>query len=344
MTIGFRSITLKKRFPLAISRGIISSSENLFVSVQHDGIAGWGEMATGLLEEAISQQEAQEALEHFFQPDITQKSVREIHRLGRKAEIPACVLAALDMALWDLLAKKAGLPLYQLLGFPKSTVPTSVTIGINKPEVIKERIPLLLNNTGIQALKIKLGSSEGIAADQEMFAQVIESARPYPVKIRVDANGGWNVHEANYMMKWLAEKGVEYVEQPLAMGAEKELPFIFKNRPLPIYVDESICFADDIPNLAHAVDGVNLKLMKCGGISGALDIIATAKAFQLKTMIGCMSESSLSIAAGAALSGALDYIDLDAHLNLNPDPCYGVTLENGVIIPSEEAGHGGGIK
>jgi len=344
MKIDFRIIPLKKRFPLAISRVVRKDSDNLFLSVTKDGISGWGEMAPEKSEGADTPEAAIKALEQFFQPAFADKSVREIHTLGRKANLPSCALAALDIALWDWLGKKAGLPLYRLLGFGKPTIPTSVTIGINTPKVVKERIPLLLQGTSIKALKIKLGSSEGIQADQSMFAQVVESAAPYPVKIRVDANGGWNVDEAILMMKWLADLGVDYIEQPLAQGAEKDLPLIFKNRPLPIFVDESIHYAQDIPALADCVDGVNLKLMKCGGITGALQIIETAKAFKLKTMIGCMGESSLSIAAGAAVSGAIDHIDLDSHLNLAPDPCSGAALENGIIMPTEQPGHGAYIK
>ena len=191
---------------------------------------------------------------------------------------------------------------------------------------------------------MKLGSNDGIEADKAMYEEVLAYHKKYPISIRVDANGGWNVEEAQHMMKWLAERHCEYVEQPLKEGLENELPFLHKNRPLPIFVDESCRFATDIPKWAHSVDGVNMKLMKCGGITGALRIIATANAFGLKTMIGCMGETSISIAAGAAVSGMLDHIDLDSHLNLNPDPCIGAPLMNGITMPQEVPGHGGGFK
>ena len=146
------------------------------------------------------------------------------------------------------------------------------------------------------------------------------------------------------MMQWLAERDCEYVEQPLEEGNEENLSYLFKNRPLPIFVDESCRFASDIPKWAEYVDGVNLKLMKCGGVTGALQIISTAKAFGLKTMIGCMGETSISIAAGASISGVLNHIDLDSHLNLNPDPCEGAPLVNEVITPPNIPGHGGRFK
>ncbi|NDH40774.1 MAG: hypothetical protein EBY45_10210, partial [Gammaproteobacteria bacterium] len=172
----------------------------------------------------------------------------------------------------------------------------------------------------VQSLKIKLGAPEGLEADRAMFEQVIKSTQNYDVKIRVDANGGWTLNQALEMIPWLAERKVDYVEQPLKEGDEANLPELFSKTVLPIYVDESCRSAQDIPKWAHAVHGVNMKLMKCGGISGALEIIATAKAFGLKTMIGCMSESSIAIAASAALSGVLDHVDLDAHYNLTVDP------------------------
>ena len=146
------------------------------------------------------------------------------------------------------------------------------------------------------------------------------------------------------MMQWLAERNCDYVEQPLKEGQEADLVHLYKNRPLPLFVDESCRFASDIPKWADAVDGVNMKLMKCGGITGALRIIAMAKAFGLQTMIGCMGESSISIAAGAAISGALDHIDLDSHLNLNPDPCEGAPLVNEITMPKDVPGHGGQLK
>ncbi len=340
MQLHFKTLYLKKRFPLRISRGTFTGSESLFVGVTKDGITGWGEMAPGSTQQDDNPEKGQAALTEFAATGIEDLSVREVYDRGRAVGLPGCVQAALDVALWDQLAKSANLPLHKMLGIAKPKVPTSITIGIMTPEEVQERIPLLLAGNKFKALKVKLGSPEGIEADKAMFTQVIESSSKYGVKIRVDANGGWSVEEAIAMMKWLAGRGCEYVEQPLVAGREVDLPHIYKNRPLPIFVDESCCYASDIPAYGQVVDGVNLKLMKCGGITEALNIIATAKAFNLKTMIGCMGESSMAISAGAAISGLLDYIDLDAHLNLDPDPCLGAALINGVIVPNEKPGHG----
>ena len=282
-------------------------------------------------------------LADFCASEKSSNSIQENYDNAIEAGVAPCVVAALDMALWDLRAKQASLPLYKLLGLSRKVVPTSVTVGINPPEVVRERIPLLLDGTGVKALKIKLGSPEGLDADQEMFSAVLEMTKNRSTIIRVDANGGWTVPEAKKMMQWLADRGVEYIEQPLKKGQEDDLIHLFKDRPLPIYVDESCRVSSDIPNFSDRVDGVNLKLMKCGGITEALRIVSTARAFGLKTMIGCMGESSVSIAAGASIGSLFDYIDLDSHLNLDPDPCNGAEMTDGRILPSDNLGHGGSI-
>ncbi len=348
MKFGFRTIHLEKRFALAISRGIHTGSDNLFVSVTCQNITGWGEICPGKSEGEDSAQSAQDRLENFLSNDLDPSvsrplSVQQIHQCGVRHGLPRCVLAGLDIALWDWLGKKAGLPLYQLLGLGRPRTPTSLTIGINPPEIVRERIQLLLEDPTIRFLKIKLGSPEGIEADQAAFAQVLDSTRNVRIGLRVDANGGWNTNDALFMMKWLAERNTDYIEQPLPEGQEEDLPGLFRNRPLPVYVDESCRVSSDIKSWWQYVDGINLKLMKCGGITEALRIIAVARAYGLKTMIGCMSESSMSISAGAAICGLLDQVDLDSHLNLAPDPCSGAAWVDGVIMPNDLPGHGARI-
>ena len=344
MKINYYKVKLKKRFPLAISRGVRYDSENLFIRYEKDGIIGWGESAPGETEGAGTPEEVQKELERFVATGVEGESIQDLYDRSKELKIPPCAYAAIDIALWDWKAKKAGLPLNQILGFPRPYTPTSVTIGINKPDVIKKRIPLLLDGTTVKSLKIKLGSPEGLSADKIMYEQVVESTKGYNVKIRVDANGGWNVKDAKYMMQWLAERGVDYIEQPLKEGEENELEKIYNDRPLPIYLDESCRFSENIPKFASYVDGVNMKLMKCGGITEALRIISTAKTYGLKTMIGCMSESSVSIAAAASLTGGIDHIDLDSHYNLEPDPSSGAPMVDGITLPNNIPGHGAELK
>jgi muconate cycloisomerase len=249
-------------------------------------------------------------------------------------------LAGLDIALWDWKAKKANMSLKDLLGLPSASVPTSITVGINPPEIVKERVELILKNPQVRALKIKLGSKEGIEYDKLIYSQVIESTKNKDIAIRVDANGGWTLAEAKLMMKWLSERKAEYIEQPLVEGDEDKLKFLFDARPLPIFIDESCRSAEDVANHYQYVDGVNLKLMKCGGITEALKILNVAKSHGLKTMIGCMSESSVSISAGASITGIIDYVDLDSHYNLDPDPSEGPSMVNGITMINSLPGHG----
>ena len=143
---------------------------------------------------------------------------------------------------------------------------------------------------------------------------------------------------------WNPQCGEGRLGATLVHGAEEQLPELYRTRPLPIYLDESCRMSADIPGFAHCVDGVNLKLMKCGGITEALRIVATARAFGLGTMIGCMGESSISIAAGASLGELFDFIDLDSHLNLDLDPADGAPFADGITLPADRPGHGGQLK
>lgn len=344
MRIKYHKVLLKKRFPLAISRGVRGDSHNLFLSYEKEGLMGWGEAAPGKNEKAETVEEMQEQLTAFLEQGIESNTIEELNQRAKQMGIAPCAYAALDMALWDWKAKKAQLPLHQLLHLPRPSVPTSLTLGIIPADQVNERIQRMLHNSSAKALKIKLGAPQGIEADQQMFEQVLESTQKHQLKIRVDANGGWSTQEAIYMMKWLADRGVEYIEQPLEEGQESELQYLYPNRPLPIYIDESCRYAEDVGKWADHIDGVNMKLMKCGGITEALEIIKMAKKHQLKTMIGCMSESSVSIAAAAALSGGIDHIDLDSQYNLAPDPATGVQLVDGVTLPDFVPGHGGILK
>ena len=344
MIVNFHTVNLKKKFPLQISRGVHDKSQNLFVEILKDGITGWGESAPGKTEGAKTAQEVQAHLKRLLDTGIDNLSIHEIYQRGKEMEIPACAQAGIDIALWDWNSKKARLQLKELLGLPTPKTPTSITVGINPPEVVKERVEMILTNTDVKALKVKLGSPEGIEYDKLIYSQVIESTKKSNIAIRVDANGGWSVDEAKLMMKWLAERKAEYIEQPLVEGDEEKLKFLFDGRPLPIFIDESCRFSEDVANHYQYVDGVNLKLMKCGGITEAIRILNVAKSHGLKTMIGCMSESSVSISAGAAITGIIDYVDLDSHYNLDPDPSEGASMVNGITMNSLLPGHGAKLK
>ena len=344
MEFNFHTVNLKKKFPLQISRGVHDRSQNLFVEFIKDGITAWGECAPGKTEGATSAQEVEKHLKRLIDSNIENLSLHEVHQRAKDLNIPACAIAGLDIALWDWKAKKANMSLQELLGLPPTNVPTSLTIGINPPDIVKERVELILQDSQVKALKIKLGSNDGIEYDKLIYSQVIESTKNSNVAIRVDANGGWSLDEAKLMMKWLSERKAEYVEQPLVEGDEDKLKFLFEGRPLPIFIDESCRFSEDVAEHYQYVDGVNLKLMKCGGITEALRILNVARSHGLKTMIGCMSESSVSISAGASITGIIDFVDLDSHYNLDPDPSEGSIMKNGITMTSSKLGHGAKLK
>jgi L-alanine-DL-glutamate epimerase-like enolase superfamily enzyme len=345
MQIRTTHFHLTKRHPLTISRGTSDGSENLLVEVTHDGITGLGEMApfnlgNGLSENAVS---AQADITRWAQP-LVDVAPWEMQRVESTIDAAggggAGARAALIAALYDWLGKRAAMPVYQLLGADlQRIVPTSVTVGINPPEIVREHVREWLVYAGAQCLKVKLGSPEGLEVDREIFIAVQESVLP-GVRLRVDANGGWTVPEAREMLHWLAERGVEYVEQPLPRGQESDLSILYRDAPLPIFVDESCLTPADVPKLADRVHGINLKLMKVGGIREGLRMISTARAHGLQVMMGCMSESSLAIASSAHMAAFADFLDLDSHLNLLQDPFTGLQWENGRVLPSEQAGLG----
>ncbi|NJN86003.1 MAG: dipeptide epimerase, partial [Leptolyngbyaceae cyanobacterium SL_7_1] len=163
---------------------------------------------------------------------------------------------------------------------------------------------------------------------------------PKAAKVSVDANGGWSLQGAIAMSHWLAEQGVTYIEQPLPEGQEDDLPALYRASPLPIFVDESCFTSHDIPQLADRVHGVNIKLMKSGGLTEALRIVHTARAHGLQLMIGCYSDSTLANTAAAHLAPLLDHLDLDSHLNLVDDPFQGATLHDGCLLPNDLPGLG----
>jgi L-alanine-DL-glutamate epimerase-like enolase superfamily enzyme len=342
MQIRIQDLTLTKKHPLTISRGTSTFTEGLLVEIESDGIIGLGEMApVSIGDEPETAETARAALENWT-PKLAPLAPWQMQRIeatldemggGRAAR------CALDFALYDWLGKKAGLPVYALLGGDLDRIePTTLTVGINPPEVARERAREHVE-CGARKLKIKLGSPDGVEADRAMFEAVRQVAAP-AIGLRVDANGGWTVDTARPMLAWLAERGVEYVEQPLPKGQEADLPLLYRDAPLPIFADESCRVAADVPRLADRVHGINLKLMKAGGIREGIRVIHTARAHGLQVMMGCMSESSLAIAASAHLSSLADHLDLDSHLNLNPDPCCGLKWADGRVLPCDSPGLG----
>ena len=239
--------------------------------------------------------------------------------------------SAIDMALHDRLGKKLGVPLYQLWGLnPHKTPCTSFTIGLDEPEVMAEKTR---RAEMYPILKVKLGTPRDI--------EIIQKLRDVTDKpIYVDANTAWSPKEAVHKIRELAQYGVELIEQPTKPNDLAGLRFVCEHSELPIIADESLKRASDIPALAKCVDGINIKLVKCGGLLEAHRMISVARAHGLSVMLGCMIESSLGITAAAHLTPLVDYADLDGHLLIANDPYTGVTLDNGRLILPEHPGIG----
>ncbi len=225
--------------------------------------------------------------------------------------------AGLDIALHDLVARGLGLPLTELLGTSREIPPTDFSIGLDEPSTVAARAERAGH---FPALKIKLGGP----ADLDTLEQV---RAVYGGPIRVDANTGWEPEAALRLLPELQRLGVELIEQPFPARALPRLRWLQERSPLPIVADESCETEADLEALVGVVVGVNVKLMKCGGVGPALRMMRRARALGFKVMLGCMEETSVGIAAAAALAGLADWVDLDGNLLLARDPFDGLELD-----------------
>ncbi len=340
MKIRLHPYTVHKRFVLTISRGTSSQNQNLAVEIVADGIAGWGEAVPFTIGSQVQSIDQITAALQEISPRLANYHPHQRQEIDSLiANLPSAARAGIDLALHDWLGKSVGLPLWKLWGLDlMKIVPTSVTVGINTPAGARNRIRGWLEVCDGRFLKIKLGNRDGIGADRAMMLAV-KDEMPQS-KLTVDANGGWNLEDAIEMSHWLADLGVEYLEQPLAQGDEERLSKLKQESPLPIFADESCFTSRDIPGLVDRVDGINIKLMKAGGLSEAIRMIHTARAHGLQVMFGCYSDTVLANTAAAQLSPLADYLDLDSHLNLVDDPFVGAELVDGRLVPSDRAGLG----
>jgi len=248
--------------------------------------------------------------------------------------IPSAARCGLDIALHDLMGKDLGKPLYRLLGLdPQLTPTTSFTIGISKPELTLQKIAEIGSHP---VIKVKLGL--GSLQDQVATIELVRSK--YGGAIRLDANEGWTPESAVQILKELHRYDIEFCEQPIPAGSPEKLRYIRDHSAIPIVTDEDSKDASDLPALRGCVDGINVKLVKCGGICGALAMIHTARALKLKVMLGCMVESAILSTAAAHLSPLVDWADLDGPFLTAQDPFAGVTYDNGKLILPDGPGLG----
>ncbi len=244
--------------------------------------------------------------------------------------------AAFSMALWDWWSQLNEVPLYEILNISGDNLPlTSYTISIGDLNEIAEKVD---HAKHCSILKVKLGTPS-------LDKAIINEIRNHTDKlIRVDANEGWDLETAIDMTNWLHGKNVEFVEQPFPANNIKQNIELKRKSPLDIIADENSLSSEDIPKIKHCFDGINIKLMKCGSIEEAQEMIKTAKSYGLKIMLGCMVESSLGITAAAHLSSQVDYADLDGNMLISNDPYEGIKIKNGQIVLNKKSGLGVTLK
>jgi len=240
--------------------------------------------------------------------------------------------AALDIALHDWTGKRLGIPLYRLFGLDPAEAPlTTFSIGIDTPEVTRQKVR---EAAAFPVLKIKVGLES-----DEATIDAVRSVTGKP--LRVDANEGWKDKEtAICRLEWLARRGVELVEQPMPAAMLEEAAWLKARSPIPLFADESCLRTTDIPGLAGAYHGINVKLDKAGGLREALRMIHTARACGLEILLGCMVSSSVSTTAAAHLSPLADFADLDGHLLVANDPWEGVAVRDGRLVLPDRPGLG----
>ncbi|OYR56082.1 dipeptide epimerase [Halorubrum halodurans] len=326
---AFERVAMELEEPFTISRGTQTEAENLIVRVTDDagttGVGGaaparhYGETADtveAVLPGLLS------VVEEIGDPHALTTIESRMREVVQDNPAARC---AVSIALHDLAAKRLGVPLYRLWGLDATATPdTSFTVGIDTTERIREKAADAAD-AGYPILKVKLGGDR----DREIV-ETVRAAAP-DATIRVDANEAWTPRETVEKSEWLAELGVEFIEQPVPAEDPEGLKFAYERSALPIAADESCVVAADVPRIADRCDIANLKLMKTGGLLEARRAIATARSHGLEVMLGCMVESNASIAAATHLAPLLDYADLDGSLLLAEDPFDGPDLAGGAI-------------
>lgn len=336
--------------PFVISLGTSYQAENILVRVHSsDGLSGLGEgspLPTINGETQAIAFEAARALGGL----LLGKNPSDIE--GRVAEMNAALphntaaKCALDLALYDLLGKRAGLPLYALLGGTSRRVRTDFTIGITPPAEIAAKA-LAVKARGFRAIKLKLGTNQ---ADDVARVRIVREAVGEDVGLSVDANQGWSATTAIAVLREINRYGVEHCEQPVPRWDHSALKAVRDASPIPIVADEACFDHHDAYALARssAADMLNIKLSKSGGIHTALKIASVAESAGLRCMVGCMLEARLGIAASAHLAAArpvITYADLDGILLHSEDPVRGgVTLEGDELVLSDAPGIGAEVE
>ncbi|MDG4831740.1 enolase C-terminal domain-like protein [Solwaraspora sp. WMMD1047] len=335
MRLGWRTYPLRLREPLRISRSTMPGRDAAQVDLTHDGVTGHGEVVTSVYYglDLATIVELLAGLRHRVR-DYGEPEALLANLPALAAELPAGVLAALDAAVHDLLARRAGTPLHRWLGRPAPpAVATAHTIGLVGPDHAATTARALTRR-GFQLVKVKCGD----AADLARVAAV-RAAMP-AARLVIDPNGAWTAEQTVRLLDALRPHGIDAVEQPIAPGTPRLLAWISARTDVPVIADEDAATLAHLDALAGTVAGINVKLPKCGGIHAARQITAAASALGLDLMLGCLVASSLGIAPAVHLTGTARWIDLDGHLLLTDDPWTGIGGHDGVLRLPDEPGLG----
>ena len=331
MQLDFYEFDMKLRYPFSISRHTYYSQQNIIVALQENGYTGYGEatinpyynITTENLKSTLQTIDERLSTYSFSSPDQLYEDFIDL------LPVNSFALGALNTASWDLYGKIKGLSVGDMIELTENTTPlTSYTLGIDTKQAMVEKI----NDFPWPVYKIKLGTPD----DLELIKHIKKHTKSI---IRVDANCAWSAEQTIAISEKLKQLEVEFIEQPLPAHDEGQL-LCFEKSSLPIFADESCCTEDDVDACHGKFHGINIKLLKCGGISPAIRMIKQARALGYKIMIGCMTETSVGISAAAHLLPYVDFADLDGPLLLSEDVATGVRYKDGKLMVSGASGLG----
>lgn len=336
MQLTIHTFQLQLQHTFTIAHGSRTHQPTLIVELSEDGLSGYGEAtATAYYDQSI---ERMRSILEQVRPQIEQGKWERAEELWEVLQPELAdhpfVQCAIDVAAHDLVARRHGLPLYQHWGLQATDLPlTNYTIGLAE---IDEMIAKM-QAVPWPVYKIKLGTHQDL--------QIIRALRQHTdAEFRVDANGAWTAAQTIDYAPELKAMGVSFIEQPLRAGDWAGMLSVHEQCVLPVIADESCQREGDVDRCAGLFDGVNIKLMKCGGLTPALRMIRRAKEKGLQVMVGCMTESSVGISAIAHLLPLLDYVDMDGALLLAHDPATGVCIDQGVVHYAATPGTGAALK
>lgn len=333
MRLFFQPYTLELKHAFTLATSSRTTTPVVLTRLDHEGVSGYGEAS---MPPYLGESHGT-VTEFLFRVELTpfNDPFRMEEILGYVQELapgnPAAK-AAVDMALHDLVGKLLGEPWYRIWGLsPEKAPTTSFTIGIDGQEVVREKVR---EAEPFKMLKVKLGRET-----DRMMIETIRSISQVP--LCVDVNQGWTDRNlALEMIHWLSEQGVEFVEQPMPRDRPEDNAWLTQHSPLPTIGDEAVQGPGDIQAAFQVYSGINIKLMKCGGMREARRMVDVARALGMKVMLGCMTETSCAVSAASQLSPLMDWADLDGNLLIANDVFRGVRIVDGKVTIPESPGIG----